>query len=301
MGVPLPDGIITALVTPFKGDLSVDHDALGRLVEAQVAAGVAGVCALGGTGEPMSLTQEERRQAVSTVVEAAGGRVHVVAGAIVGNVDEVLDLATHSERVGADSIMVMPPVFVMPKPAHVKRYFQDIAEATSLPLVLFNAQVRAGINLSAAFMAELIADVPSLKAVKESSGNMSQVAELIATISPAIKVYQGWEDLLLPTTGIGGSGGFHTLGNLLPGDYVRIHKRAVSGDVAGARAVHEPLISLLGPAYAEPNPGPTKHAMQLLGIPGGGPTRRPLYPVAEATKAAFRTWLDGYGRTAKAA
>jgi 4-hydroxy-tetrahydrodipicolinate synthase len=277
-------GIISALVTPFDKGGELDLDAMTKNVRHQQSCGVRSFCPLGGTGEPISMTDAERRRVVDTVRSEVGGEGRVVVGCLLPSQREIIELGRYAKSAGAEAIMVIPPYFVGAKPRHVKRHFCDIAEKVDLPMVLFNGPTRAGVRLEAEFVLELARDIPHFVAIKEATGDMNAVGKILREAPQRFAMLQGYDELVLPTLAGGGVGAIVSLACLVPSLLARLEEACRAGDLAIARNLQN-LVSELGePIYAEPNPAPLKHAMNAVGLSGGF-TRPPLYPISEATAA----------------
>lgn len=294
-----PQGVITALVTSFEASGKLDETGLAASVEYQIRAGVHGLCPTGGTGEPLSLTEEEHRRALDVVLEAAGGRVPVIAGVLLANQEAVIRLALHAKASGAAAVMVIPPYFVRTHPENVARHFAEIARAIDHPLILFNTPSRSGVNLPARWIADLARRVPVFVGVKESSGNLTQVGMIIREAPEGFTVLQGSDALQLPTYAMGGTGGIVALANLVPGLFVELHQAVARGDIARAQDIQLRLLPLDEVCYSEGHPAPLKRALELVGRPAG-PTRPPIYPVSLQTEARLREVLKGLGLAIRA-
>jgi 4-hydroxy-tetrahydrodipicolinate synthase len=285
------NGITTALTTPFNNDLSLDLFGLRANIRHQLAAGIHGFCPLGGTGEPLSLTTDEQHRVIDATLDEVSGKGHVIVGCLLASQPEIIGLGKYAKEAGADAIMVIPPYFYWAKPRHIRRHFEDIAAAIDLPMVLFNGPARAGISLDATFMLELAEAIPQIVAVKEATGNFACIEKLLAEKPPNFTVLQGYDELVNATTAIGGRGGILSLGCLVPQLLVRLFKSCESSDQPQARAIQRMVGELSEVIYAEPNPVPLKHAMNLIGQ-AGGMTRPPLYPIAEDTARRVERILD---------
>jgi 4-hydroxy-tetrahydrodipicolinate synthase len=285
-------------VTAFAADGGLDLDALGESVRFQVAAGVDGVCALGGTGEPLSMTTDDSKRVIDRVVAEAGGRIEVVVGCLMANQADIIATGLHARAAGADAVMVLPPYFVMATPAHIAGHLAEIAAAVDLPVVLFNTPGRAGLNLDVNFILELIDAIPNLVAIKEASGDMVAVTELVRRAPPRFSVLQGLDELVLPTLAVGGRGAIVSGACLVPRLLRDLADAFYSGDMARARELQHLLMPLCEVIYAEPNPAPLKRALAIVGR-GAGPTRPPLGPIQDRTEdglhsalSDLRPWLD---------
>ncbi len=276
------EGVITALVTAFDQDGGLDLPALRASVRFQVDSGAAGLCPLGGTGEPLSMTVDEHKAVIDAVVDEAAGRVPVVVGTLLGSQDDIIACGRHARAAGAAAVMVIPPYFIIAKPAHIRRHFETIADAVDLPMVLFHGPSRSGVRLDADTILDLVTAIPRFVAIKETSGDLVVAAELLRGAPAGFRVLQGFDELVLPTLSLGGHGAVLSLGCLVPALFRRLADAFAAGDLATAREIQLAILPLCRAIYGEPNPGPLKHALALAGR-SAGPTRRPIYPSSAAT------------------
>ena len=281
------EGIHTSLVTPFTSDLALDEAALRKSVRYQVAAGVGGVCALGGTGEPLSMTTDEHRRVIDAVVDEAAGRIPVTIGCVLGGEADILALAGHARAAGADRIMIVPPYFFSVRPHDVRRHLETIAEACDLPIVLFHSPGRTGVRFTADELLELFHAVPSVKGVKDASGDVLLAAEVIGGAPEGFSFLQGLDELLLPSFALGATGAIVSLGELFPTAFGSLYRWTIEGNLEEARRVQLDILPLCRVIYSEPNPGPLKFALELAGR-SAGPCRRPIYGPRDDTRAALR-------------
>ena len=230
------EGVITALVTCFGKDGSLDLAALRDSVRHQVASGAAGLCPLGGTGEPLSMTVPEHKQVIDTVVTEAAGRLPVVVGTLLGNQADIIECGRHARAAGADAIMVIPPYFVVARPPHIRQHFAAIAEKVDMPMVLFHGPSRSGVRLDADTILQLIAAVPRIVAIKETSGDLTISADLLRSAPADFRVLQGFDEYVLPTLALGGHGAVLSLGCLIPNLLRRLHEAFLAGRLAGGAA-----------------------------------------------------------------
>ena len=294
------EGIITAMVTSFTGDGALDAKGMRASVRHQIECGAGGLCPLGGTGEPLSMSVDEHKQVIDAVTAEAYGRVPVVVGALLGNQEDIVAVARHAKAAGADAIMVIPPYFIIAKPAHVRRHFETIAEEVDMPMVLFHGPSRSGVRLDADSILECIAAVPNFVAIKETSGDLTIAGELLRSARAGFRVLQGFDELVLPTLALGGHGAVLSLGHLLPNLLHRLNDAFAAGDFATARRIQLDILPACRVIYAEPNPGPLKVALEMAGR-GAGPTRRPIYSVSHATREALGRVLPPLLKAEKAA
>lgn len=276
------EGIITAMVTPLSSDGALDLDALRAAVRHQVASGAGGLCPLGGTGEPLALSVNEHKQVIDAVVDEAAGRKPIVVGTLLGSQTDIIECGRHARRAGADAVMVIPPYFVVAKPAHIRQHFADIAEAVDLPMVLFHGPSRSGIRLDAETILMLLEAVPRFVAIKETSGDLAICAELLRSAPRGFRVLQGFDEFVLPSLALGAHGAVLSLGCLIPNLLRRLGEHYAAGRMADAQRIQLDLLPLCRIIYGEPNPGPLKHALRLAGLPGGY-TRKPIYPPSKQT------------------
>ena len=280
------EGIHTSLVTPYTSDLAVDETALRKSVRYQIAAGVGGVCALGGTGEPLSMTTDEHRRVIDAVVDEAAARVPVTIGCLLGGETDILSVARHARAAGANRIMIVPPYFYSIRPYDVRRHLETISEACDLPIVFFHSPGRTGVRFTADELLELFHAVPSVRGVKDASGDMVLAAEVIRGAPAGFSFLQGLDELLLPSFAVGATGAIVSLGELFPAALSALYRWTIEGRLEEARRVQLEILPLCRWIYSEPNPGPLKLALELAGRPAG-PCRPPIHGPREDTRAAL--------------
>lgn len=286
-------GTWTALVTPFRAsDLSVDWDALGRLVEDQVAGGVDVLVPCGTTGESPTLTHEEHDAVVEFVVRAARGRVPVVAGTGSNATAESERLTRHAADAGADGALVVCPYYNRPSQRMLVEHFRRVAAAAPLPVILYNIPGRTGVNLEPETVALLRREVAGVAGIKEASGSLDQVARIVALSD--IPVLSGDDGLTLPMASLGARGVVSVASNVAPRLVAEATRAAVAGRAAEARERHERLFPLYRALFREPNPVPVKRALRLLGRCEDA-VRPPLLPALADTEAAVRDAMTGLG------
>jgi 4-hydroxy-tetrahydrodipicolinate synthase len=276
------EGIITALVTPFNADGGLDLPALRASVRHQLDSGAGGLCPLGGTGEPLAMTVDEHKHVIDAVVEEAAGRVPVIVGTLLGSQADIVACGRHARAAGADAIMVIPPYFIVAKPAHIRQHFADIAEQVDLPMVLFHGPSRSGVRLDADTILQLLDAVPRFVAIKETSGDLTISAELLRAGPRGFRVLQGFDEFVLPSLALGAHGAVLSLGCLVPNLLRKLAAHWAAHRMDEARRIQLDLLPLCRLIYGEPNPGPLKHALRAVGLPGGF-TRKPIYPPSAHT------------------
>ena len=283
-------GINTALLTPFDADLALDEAAMRRGVRHQLESGANGLCALGGTGEPLSLSVDEHCRVVDAVVEETAGRVPVTVGCLLGAQADIIAVARHAKTAGADGIMLVPPYFFAVRPFDIERHFAAVAEACDLPVVLFHTPGRSGVRLGADELLALIHGIPSIRSIKDASGDMALAGEVMNGAPEGFSFMQGLDELLLPSLAIGAAGGIVSLGELLPRSLRRLFEYAGTGELERARRIQLDLLPLCRWIYSEPNPGPLKYALRLAGR-STGLCRPPIYGPRDTVRKALRELL----------
>ncbi len=255
----------TALVTPFTSSGAVDEAGVRRLARRQIDAGVHFLVPCGTTGEAPTLSAEEKRRVVELVVAEAGGRVPVLAGAGGYDTREVVEAARAMRDAGADGLLSVTPYYNKPTPEGLFRHYQAIAEATPLPIVVYNVPGRTGCNVDPVTLARL-ASIPHVVGVKEASGNMTQICEVVKVVAADFLVLSGDDALALPAMAVGARGVISVASNEAPGEMARLVEAAERNDFAAAREIHSRLVPLMLANFAESNPIPVKAAMAQMGL-----------------------------------
>jgi 4-hydroxy-tetrahydrodipicolinate synthase len=258
-------GVGTALVTPFAEDLTVDVRALRRLVEFQIAGGVDFLVPGGTTGESATLTDDERIQVAEATLDVTAGRAPVIAGAGGNDTQGVIRLAWRYEELGVSGLLCVTPYYNKPTQLGLERHYQAIADATRLPIILYNVPSRTGVNLAPETTARL-ARLPNIVGIKEASGDVAQIAEIIALTPPEFRVFSGDDALILPVIALGGHGVVSVVSNEVPKAVVALTAAARAGRLDDARALSRRLLPLVKANFAETNPGPVKAALSVLGL-----------------------------------
>ena len=258
-------GLGTALITPFRKDGSLDEAAIKRLVRRQVEAGVHFVSPIGTTGEAPTLSHAEKLRVVQLVVEEVNGRVPVLAGCGGYDTRDTIELARELEGIGVTGLLSVTPYYNKPTQAGLYQHYKAIAESTSLPIMLYNVPGRTGVNLDVATVVHL-AQVPNIVAVKEASGNVLQMTEIIAAVPEDFMLLGGDDPLTVPVMAIGGRGVVSVASNAIPSEMVQMVEMAEKGDFAGARRLELWLLPLLQVNFIEANPIPVKAAMAAMGL-----------------------------------
>jgi 4-hydroxy-tetrahydrodipicolinate synthase len=286
-------GCGTALVTPFTRDGAVDEAAVPRLARRQIEAGIHFLVPCGTTGEVPTLTEEEQVRIVELIVAEAKGRVPVLAGAGGYNTREVIHMGKRMRAAGADGLLSVTPYYNKPTPDGLVQHYKAIGDAVGLPIVVYNVPGRTGVNVDPATLLRL-AEIPQVAAVKEASGNVTQMCEICASIREDFIVLSGDDALTLPLMAVGGRGIISVASNEIPGEMSRMVELAERGDFAGARALHQRIFPLLQVNFIESNPIPLKYAMASMGLLEEV-YRLPMVPPRPASKQKIDAVLQSLG------
>jgi 4-hydroxy-tetrahydrodipicolinate synthase len=283
------EGVYTALVTPMTADGKLDEKALRRLVDQQLEAGINGLVPVGTTGESPTLDGDECKRVIQITVEQAKGRVPVIAGAGSNCTAEAIHYAKDARSVGADATLQVSPYYNKPTTAGYLAHFRAIADAVDLPIIVYNIAGRTGKNIDNATMLEL-AQHRNIVAVKEASGDINQVMDLIAKKPSGFTVLSGDDNLILPMMALGGAGVISVVSNLVPDRMARFVGAALKGDWDAARKMHYELLPLFRAAFIETNPIPIKAAMAMKGMITET-YRLPMCPMAPKNREALQATL----------
>ncbi|MFB3778226.1 MAG: 4-hydroxy-tetrahydrodipicolinate synthase [Bryobacteraceae bacterium] len=282
-------GCGTALVTPFKGDTSLDEATLRRLVRRQIDAGINFLVPCGTTGESPTLSHGEHLRVVEITLEEAKGKVPVVAGAGGYNTAEVIALARELQAMGADGILSVTPYYNKPTQEGLYQHYKAIASAIRIPIIVYSVQGRTGVNVEPATLKRL-AEIDNIAGVKEASGNIGQISAILNQVPERFSVLSGDDAVTLPLMALGGKGVITTAGNEIPAQMTEIARLCLAGDFAAARQVHRKFLPLMEVNFVETNPIPVKAAMALMGLLE--PVwRLPLVPPSAASLARIEKVL----------
>jgi 4-hydroxy-tetrahydrodipicolinate synthase len=258
-------GCGTALVTPFRHDFALDEDALRRLVRRQIAAGIDFLVPCGTTGENPTLTREEHLRVVEITLEEAAGETPVLAGAGGYNTAEVIELGRELESMRVSGILSVTPYYNKPTQEGLYQHYKAIASAISLPIVVYSVQARTGVNVEPATLKRL-AEIENIVGVKEASGNISQIASVIAQTPPSFALLSGDDAIALPVIALGGRGVISVVANEIPAEMTGLMQACLAGDFAQARQLQQQYLALMEINFIETNPGPVKAAMAAMGL-----------------------------------
>ncbi len=283
--------LITAMVTPFNKDLTINFSQVEKLARHLVQSGSDGLVVAGTTGESPTLSKDEKVELFRTVVDAVGGQAVVIAGTGVNSTSESIALTRAAQNVGVDGIMLVAPYYNKPSQEGLYRHFKAVAENTDLPVMLYNVPGRTSVNILPQTVARL-AEISNIVAIKEAAGKMDQISELRRLLPDNFAVYSGDDSLTLPVLALGGKGVVSVVSHLV-GDRIKDMINAfISGNTTLAMEIHLELFPLFKGMFITTNPVPVKTALNLKGW-RVGTTRLPLVEAAEAEKELIKNLLEG--------
>ena len=292
-------GCGTAIITPFNKDESIDELALLRLVEFQISNGVDFIVACGTTGESVTMSEAEQARVVELCVQAAKGRVPIVAGAGGYNTREVIHKIQRYTDLGADAILSVVPYYNKPTQEGMYQHFRAISEASELPIILYNVPGRSAVNMETPTTVRL-SQLENIIGTKEASGNISQIGEVIAMTDENFLVFAGDDSVALPTIALGGVGVISVASNLLPRQVSDLSHACLAGDWDKARKMHRALALVFKTMFIESNPAPVKAAMAAAGLIGET-MRLPMVPISDASRKQLEEVLAPFHVVAQAA
>ncbi len=288
------EGLNVAMVTPFTRKGEINEDKIREQVRFHLAAGTNGLVPCGTTGETPTFSQEEHRRVIEIVVEEAGGRAKVFPGTGTNSTTKTVANTQMAKEAGADGALVVTPYYNKPTPAGLLAHYSAVAKEGGLPIILYNVPGRTGTNMLPETVSKL-ADIEGVVAIKEASGDISQMEAVILRAGDRITVLSGDDAMTMPLMAIGGKGVVSVIGNILPHDMLALVQAADSGDWERAREWHHKLFDLCNAMFYETNPIPVKTAMNLLGWEMGD-VRMPLAPMQRANVERLKAAMKAYGR-----
>ncbi len=292
MKTPIFEGIATALITPIT-EKGIDYEAFGKLIDWQIEEGVNALVICGTTGEASTLTDEEHREAIAYAVKRANKRIPIIAGTGSNDTAYALELTKFSCEAGVDGVLVVTPYYNKATQNGLIKMFTQIADVSTVPVILYNVPSRTGVNIAPATVKEL-SKHPNINAIKEASGNISAVAEIAALCGDDINIYSGNDDQIVPIMSLGGKGCISVLSNVAPKDAVAMCEKFKNGDVKGSLELQLKHLNLINALFCEVNPIPVKAAMAALGFCEDY-LRLPLTPMEDAHKAVLLNEMRNVG------
>lgn len=287
-------GAGVAIVTPMNADGSVNYESFRKLIEFQIENGTDAIIVCGTTGEASTLTHEEHLDVIKYCVDVVNKRIPVVAGTGSNCTETAIYLSTEAEKMGVDGLLVVSPYYNKATQNGLYAHFKAIADAVKVPVILYNIQGRTGVNIAPATIVRLCNDCENIVAVKEASGNISQVAKIAALSKGTIDIYSGNDDQIVPIMSLGGKGVISVLSNVAPKQTHDICAKYLAGDVAEATKMQLEAIELVDALFCEVNPIPVKAGLNLMGMEAGT-LRLPLTDMEEANVAKLKAAMEAYG------
>ncbi len=280
-----------ALVTPFNEDGSVDYQALTRLVEYQIQNGVDFLCVLGTTAETPTLTAEEKSKIKKLVIERVNGRVPILLGVGTNSTQAVIDTLQNDDMTGVDAVLVVVPYYNKPSQEGIYQHYKAIANSTRLPIVLYNVPGRTGVNMTAETTLRLARDFDNIVAIKEASGNITQMDDIIKNKPEDFDVISGDDGITFPLITLGAVGVISVIGNAFPREFSRMTRLALAGDYQNALTIHHKFTELFKLLFVDGNPAGVKAMLSMMGMIKNR-LRLPLVPTRITTYEQMRHILD---------
>lgn len=279
-----------ALITPFNNDGSVDYNALVRLVEYQVQNGTDFLCVLGTTAETPTLTAEEKQKIKNTVIERVNGRIPILLGVSSNCTQTVVDTLTNDDFTGVDAVLVAVPYYNKPSQEGIYQHYKAIAQVSKVPIVLYNVPGRTGVNMTAETTLRLARDFKNIVAIKEASGNITQMDDIIKNKPARFNVISGDDGITFPLVTLGAIGVISVIGNAFPREFSRMVRLALAGDYDSARTIHHSFTELFSLLFVDGNPAGAKSMLSMMGFIENK-LRLPLVPTRIVTYEKIREVL----------
>lgn len=285
------EGSGVALVTPFKGE-NVDYEKLREILEWHVAQGTDAIIICGTTGEATTMTEDEKKETIKFTVDVINKRIPVIAGTGSNNTLAAVKMSKYAESVGVDALLTITPYYNKTNSKGLIKHFEAINDAVNIPMILYNVPGRTGMNITPKQLVEL-SKLSNVKAIKEASGNISQVAEMKALVGDKLDIYSGNDDQIVPIMSLGGKGVISVLANVIPKEVHEMTHAYLNGDTAKACKLQLDYLELSNNLFIETNPIPVKTALNMMGIEVG-PLRLPLYDMSQENEAILKATLKKY-------
>ena len=282
-----------AIVTPFNADGSINFDKLGELIEFHIENKTDAIIVCGTTGEAATMPDSEHLSVVEYAVKKAAGRIPIIAGTGSNDTAHGINLSKEAERLGADALLLVTPYYNKATQKGLILHYEAIAKAVSIPIILYSVPSRTGVNITPETLLKLT-KIPNIVAVKEASGNISQVAKIAALCGDKLAIYSGDDNMTVPVMSLGGKGVISVIANILPKETHELTEKYMSGDHAGALKLQLDMLSVMESMFYEVNPIPVKTAMNILGFEVG-PLRMPMCEMEEGNAAKLKAALMDYG------
>ena len=286
-------GTATAMVTPFAPDGGINFGAFAKMIEYQIANGTDALLVLGTTGEPPTMTDDEKLALMRFAVEQTRGRAKLIFGCGSNSTAHAVEMAEKAEELGADGLLAVTPYYNKCTQKGIVGYYRTICEASSLPVIAYNVPPRTGVNILPA-TAEALCEIPGMAGIKEACGNMEQICETMRRVRGKMDVYSGDDNLNLPILAIGGAGLISVVSNIAPKECKQVYEYMAAGDLARANELEDRLLPLIDACFTEVNPIPVKYGCDLIGLDAGLP-RPPLTELEDAHKKIMEECINKLG------
>ncbi len=285
-------GAGVAIVTPMNADGSINFDKLGEYIDFQIENGTDAIIICGTTGEASTMTDEEHHASIKFAVERTAGRVPVIAGTGSNDTQYAVELSKIAEELGADGLLVVTPYYNKTSQRGLIAHFTAIADSVNIPIILYNVPSRTGVNITPATCKKL-SEHKNIVAVKEASGNISQVAQIIALCGDDLDVYSGNDDMIVPVMSLGGKGVISVLSNVLPKETHLMTQYCLDGNYTEAAKLQTGYLEFINALFSDVNPVPVKEAMNIMGM-NAGECRMPLYKMSDEGRNALEAVIKKY-------
>ncbi len=283
------NGSATAMITPFTEN-GVNFEALGNMIDYQIENGTDVLVILGTTGEPSTMTEEEKTAVIKYSVKHVNGRVKLVFGSGGNNTAKAIEASKHAEKLGADGLLCVTPYYNKCTQRGLVEYYKAICSAVNIPVIAYNVPARTGVNILPA-TAEEISKIPNMAGIKEACGNMEQICETMRRVRPYMDMYSGDDNLNLPMLAIGSAGVISVVSNIAPKEVKEVYNAVKRGDLATANEIQDRLLPLIDACFTEVNPIPVKAGCNMLGFNAGKP-RAPLTELEDEHKKIMRECIE---------
>lgn len=282
-----------AIVTPFNQDGSVNYDSLGKMIDFQIENSTDAIVICGTTGEASTLSDDEQIEVIKYAVDKTNKRVPVIAGAGSNDTAHGIDLCKRAEKVGADALLIVTPYYNKTSSKGLKQYFERMAGSVDIPIIMYSVKSRTGLNIPPQIVKEL-SKIENIVAIKEASGDLSQVAQIAALCGDDIDIYSGNDDQIIPVMSLGGKGVISVLANVAPKNTHDMIMKYLDGDIHGAKKLQLEAIDLVNNLFSEVNPIPVKAALNMMGM-NAGVYREPLVEMEDANYEKLKKSMQNYG------
>ena len=286
------EGCGTAIATPFTDD-GINFEEFKKILENQIANGIDGIVVCGTTGESSTMTKEERKEIIKYTVDVVGGRTKVIAGTGSNNTKEAIEMSKYAESTGVDGVLVVTPYYNKTTQSGLVKHYTEIANAITIPVILYNVPSRTGVNILPETCLEL-SKIENIVAIKEASGNISQVAKIASLCQDNLTIYSGNDDQIIPVLSLGGKGVISVLSNVMPKYAHEMVRKYLDGQVAEACKMQLDVIDLIDSLFSEVNPIPVKYVLNLMGYNYGKP-RLPLIELSDENKEKMKKVMKKHG------